>query len=159
MALSVFKRSPREATRLADDRLRLVERYMIDADEARQRAERTAAEEARRAAAMHVTPTVEPRNTALPGRKRPERVSSAAAALFAGRTRVVSVMVRRGLSLTLRRAEVIGLVVVKVVQLALSSLAASLAVEIEGRDPGDFAFAMVAVAVSVGVGMAVAFAT
>jgi hypothetical protein len=142
--------------------MRLVERYMIDADEARLRAERTAAEEARRAAAMHVTPTVEPRNTVLPGLKRPERVGSTAAALFAGRfvgrTRVASVMARRGLSLTMRRAEVIGLVVVKVVQPALSSMAASLADEIERSDAGDFAFAMVAVAVGVGVGIGIAFA-
>jgi hypothetical protein len=139
----------------------LVERYMIDADEARLRAERTAAEEARRAPVMHVTPTVEPRNNVLLGHKRPKRVGSTAAP-FAGRlvcpTRAASVMARRRVGLTLRRAAVIGLVIVKVIQPALSSLAASLADEIEMSGAGDFAFAIVGVAVAVGVGVAVAFA-
>jgi hypothetical protein len=162
VALGVFRRSSREPVGLTDDRMCLVERYMIDADEARLRAERTAAEEARRAPVMHVSPTVEPRNTVLPGHKRPKRVGSTAAAPLAGRlvcpTRVASVMARRRVGLTLRRAAVIGLVIVKVIPPALSSLAASLADEIEMSGAGDFAFAMVVVAVAVGVGVAVAFA-
>jgi hypothetical protein len=142
--------------------MRLVERYMIDADAARLQAKGTAAEEVKRAPAMHFTRTVEPRNVALRGYKRPKRVGSTAVAPFAGRligaTRVASVAARRRVGLTLRRVAVIGLVSVKVIQPALSRLAASLADEIEMFDAGDIAFAMVGVAVAVGVGVAVAFA-
>lgn len=159
--LSLFRRSLREAVCLTDDRIRLVERYMIDADEAQMREERTAAEEASRAATVHVMPTVEPRNALPPERKRPEAVGATAATLFAARlvgsVRLASVMTRRGMSFTLRRAAVIGLVVVKAAQPALSSLGAALSDEIEMSGAGDVAFAVVTVAVAVGVGVGVAF--
>jgi len=119
---------------------------MIDADEARIRAERTATAEARGAAAISGTASVEPRNAVPPRLKRTKRVRSTAAALFArrlvGRARVASVMTGRGMSLALRRAA--------------SSLTGSLADAIEMHNAGNVAFVMVAVAVAVSVGVGVA---
>jgi len=129
---------------------------MIDADEARMRAERRAAEEASRLPTTQVTTTVEPRSTLLPEGERPELVGSTAGRLVDA-VRLASAMARRGVSLILRRAAVIGSVVVKAAQPALSSLGAALADEIEMSDAGDLAFAAVTVAVAVGVGVGVAF--
>jgi hypothetical protein len=146
---------------LTDDRIRLVERYMIDADEARLREERTSAEDASRAATIHVTPTVEPHNTLPQRRKQPEPVGPTAAALFSARfvgsVRRALVMARRGVSLALRRAAVIGSVVVEAAQPTLSSLGAVLSDKIEMSDAGDLAFAAVTVAVAIGVGVGIAF--